>query len=422
MKHSWISAFLVWPGLVMAQEDQFWPDYDLIGLSTDIGASFIVQPDQPDIGGARIGLSGAILLNQSSERPLFLEFGLSHSNGSSQDRTSQMVAADIPFVFATRVTPTGNLSLNTLFDASGASATAIVSFTDTSGDSLSITSTTFSPPDGQTSVFATSPSEEGGAFTSVVTDGTAGIATAVGAFYDDSGAAFLGTGTGGDTSIATGRRDAVDFTDATLQLSSVFAVNDTWNMAPRVGLLLQRFDRSTTLSNTIDVADGFAAEQPTPDFVMTQATDLRSDMIGLSFGMGLSRQLSQDWYMSFGADLGTMYRKTDYTSQESVLFDQSQIQRISGPGGSDTGSANLARLSMGLSHQFAQGGIISVNIYADMLTDIPYLERVDLLAPAPMISGDDVTLDLSGQTNQDLRIRYGDLRNTGIMIGFLWAY
>ena len=422
MKYSWIAALFAWPGLLIAQEGPLWSDFDVIGLSSDFGTSYISQPDQPDIWGPRIGLSGAILLNQSRARPVFLEFGFSHSDGTSQEQTSQSISLDTPFAFVTRVSPTGNVSVRSVIDASGASATAMVNFTDTSGDSVSITSTTFSPPDGQTSVFATSPSQAGGAFTSVVTDGTAGIATAVGAFFDQEGAAFLGSGTGGNTRMTTGRNDVVDITDATLRLGALLPVDDTWNMTPRVGLLMQRFDRSTTLNNTISVADGFATEQPTPDFTIAQATDLRTDMIGMSFGLGLSRPLSRNWSVSFGADLGALYRKTNYTSQESVLLDQSQVWAMSGPGGSDTGSTKVARLSMGLSHQLAQGGVVSLNIYSDLLTDVPYLERADLMSPAPEISGDDATYELSGQTNQEFQIRRGDLQNAGITIGFLWAF
>ena len=422
MRQVWMAALILWPDLGMAQDGQFWSDFEMIGLSTDFGSSYFMQPDQPDIWALRIGLSGAIVLNDSPDRPIFLEFGLSHSHGSTQDQTSQLIGSDGPFVFTTRVSPNGDVSLNTLIDGSGASATALVNFTDTSGDSISITSTTFSPPAGQTSVFATSPSVSGGAFTSVVTDGTAEIATAVGAFYDESGAVFIGSGSGGNTRMMTGRRDVVSFTDATLHLSSVFPINATWDMTPRLGLLLQRFDRATTLSSTINVADGFAAEPPTPDFTIAQATDLRTDMTGLSVGMGVSRQLQENWYLSFGADLGAMYRDTRFSSEERVLFDQSQVQTISGPGGSDTGNAKLARLSMGLSHQLAWGGIVSLNIYSDLITDVPYLERIDLISPTPTVSGDDTTINLAGQTNQDFRMKYGDLQNTGIMFGFLWAF
>ena len=410
------------PGLGMAQDGQFWSDFEMIGLSTDFGSSYIVQPDQPDIVALRIGSSGAVVLSNSPAHPIFLEFGLSHSGGSTQNQTSQRIDSGGPFVLTTRVSPNGDVSLNTLVDSSGASATAVVRLTDRSGDSISIASTSFSPPAGQTSVFATSPSMSGGAFTSVVTDGRAEIASAVGGVYDESGAVFVGSGTGGNTGMTTGRRDVVGFTDATLHLSSKFPFNATWNMTPRIGLNLQRFDRSTTLSSTINVADGFAAEPPTPDFTIAQESDLRTDMIGLSLGMGVSRQLQENWYLSFGADLGAMHRDTSFSSEERVLFDQSQVQTILGPGGSDTGIARLARVSMGLSHQLARGGIVSLNIYSDLMTDVPYLERIDVISPTPTVSGNETTINLAGQTNQDFRMNYGDLRNTGIMIGFLWTF
>ena len=422
MRQGWMFALVAWPGLAMAQDGWSWSDFEMLGMSTDFGTSYLAQPGQSDIWAQRIGLSGAFVLNDSPERPIFLEFGLSRSHGSSQDQSSRSIGSNGPFVFATRVSPNGDVSLNTRIDGSGASATAVVSFTDTSGDSININSTTFSPPGGQTSVFATSPSVSGGAFTSIVTDGTNEIASAVGAFYDDSGAVFLGSGTGGETRMITGRSDVVSFTDATLRLSTVFPINQTWEMTPRLGLLLQRFGRSTTLRNTINVADGFAAAPPTPDFTIAQATNLSTDMTGLSVGMGVSRQLQENWYLSFGADLGAMYRDTHYTSEERVLFGQSQVQTISGPGGSDTGNANLARLSVGLSHQLARGGIVSLNIYSDLITDVPYLERVDRMSPTPTVSGDDTTINVAGQTNQDFRMKYSNLQNTGITIGFLWAF
>lgn len=93
--------------------------------------------------------------------------------------------------------PNGNLSLNSFTDETGALASAFVTLTVASGGDASIESSTFSPPGGQTSVWAYSPTDTGGLFTSLVTYGTRGIATTVVMIFDETGAVLMTEGTVG---------------------------------------------------------------------------------------------------------------------------------------------------------------------------------------------------------------------------------
>lgn len=76
-----------------------------------------------------------------------------------------------------------------------------MTLTVASGGDASIESSTFSPPGEQTSVWAYSPTDTGGLltslFTSLVTDGTRGIATTVGMIFDETGAVLMTEGTVG---------------------------------------------------------------------------------------------------------------------------------------------------------------------------------------------------------------------------------
>lgn len=407
-----------------AQDDKPGIFDKFIGYGTDFGAGHVSQTDQPDIWGRKVGLGGAVRLGGDDDSPLFLEFGWSHLNGHTHSQSTQSLATGTPFVFATRVSPDGDLSLNTLTDDTGAYATSIVTLTDAAGNDTNITSTTYSPQGGQTSVYAYSPTDTGGLFTSVITDGTGGIASAVGFIFDETGAVMMADGNGGETQVTTERRDEVDFVDGSVQLSTVVPLDNGWNFIPRGGLVLQSFERSTILTQTMDVDDGFAVDVPTPDMSIIQNTDLHTDMTGLSAGMGFSRQISDRWNVSFGADIGAMRGKSRYTSHELVQRDALQVQNIAGPHASDENFAQMGRVSIGISRQLAQGGILSFSLYSDAFRGIPYLEPTALANVAPTVSddGSDTSLSVSGETNQEYQIKYGDMHNSGVSLALVWVF
>jgi hypothetical protein len=424
MKHTLIFLLGFWGQCGFAQDtgtdmfDQF------VGFSTSVGAGHLAQTGQPDLWGQTFGIGGAMRLGDDDERPVFLEFGWSTLQGDSQSRNTQSLAAQTPFVFRTWVSPSGDLSVNAFTDETGAHATSIITLTDPQGGEASISSTTFSPPGGQTSVFAFTPTETGGLYTSVVTDGTGGIASAVGTIFDETGAVIMGDGNAGATQVTTSRSDNVDFNDGSLQLSMIMPLDNGWTSVPRGGLVVQSLDRSTILTQTIDIDDGFAADPPAPTLSVVQNADMHTDLTGVSFGVGLSRQLWDKWRFSFGADVGAAQSRSRFSSRERVQLNGFDAQAIAGPYDHDDNIVRMGRISFGVSRPLPQGGVLSISLYSEAISGMPYLDRMDVAAVSPVVSGDDneTNLTVVGETNQELQIRYGDLHNTGVSVALVWMF
>jgi len=417
-------VLVLWGQCAFAQDNSAQVSSPFRALSAGVGAGYVSQTGQPGVWGETFGVGGAIRVGGDDERPVFLEFGLSTLRGQSRSQTAQSLITETPYVFATRVSPIGDLSLNTFTDGTGAYATSIVNLTDGSGDDGSISSTTFSPPGGQTSVFAFTPTDAGGLFTSVVTDGSGAIAGALGAIFDESGAVVIANGNSPGTEVISARRDRVEFTDGSVRLSTVVPLANGLTLVPRGGLVLQSFGRLTDLTQTISVADGFAADPATPALSISQRTDLRTNLTGLSVGLGLSWPLSDGWRVSLGADIGAAQGRSRYSSSEAVALGLQQVQNIAGPHGHDTNIARMGRISVGVSRQLAPGAVLSMTLYSQATTGIPYLARRNIASVSPVVSadGNDASLAVSGATNQDFEIRYGDLRNWGVSISLVWRF
>lgn len=425
MRYAILVLVVLWGQSGAAQNsgtDPFGPQF--LGFGTSFSAGDLSQTGQPDVPVSTFGLSTAVRLGGDKDRPVYLEFGWSTLNGDSQSETTRMLADQSPFAAATQVSPTGDLFINTFTDDTGAYATSVVTLIESANDSASISSTTFSPQGGQTSVFAYTPTDTGGLFTSVVTDGTGGISSAIGAIFDGTGAVVLADGNAGATQVVTTRHDRIDFDDGSLRISTVVPLENGWSLVPRGGLVLQSFDRSTSFWRTVSVDDGFAAQTPTPELSIIQNADLRTDLAGLSLGMGISRQISDIWRVSLGADLGAAQGRSDYSAYERVALDAQDVQFIAGPQGHDDTFARSGRISISVSRQLAQGGVLGLSLYSQAMDGIPYLDRLDTAPVAPVVSddGNDAGLTVSGETNQTFAIRHGTLRNSGVSVSLVWMF
>lgn len=407
-----------------AQENRTDVGVQFLGFATDFGTGVVSQVDQPDIWGRRLGFGGAVKLAGGVERPFFLEFGWSVLDGDSQSRAAQVLAAGTPLVFATSVSPNGNMSLDSFADATGAFASAVVTLTSAGGGETGINSTTSSPLGGQTSVWAYSPTDGGGLFTSVVTDGTVGIARAVGLIFDETGAVMMTEGTDQHVPATVTRSDNITFRDGSVKLGTLVPLGNDWNALPRGGLIMRSLERSTVLKQTIDIVDGFVVDDPTPELSIIQNTDLRVDMAGVSIGSGFSRQLSDAWRISFGADIGVLQGRSRYTTHDAVWLDTNVAQNIAGPRGRADKVMQTGRVSVGLSRQLKAGGVLSLGLYSDVTTGVPYLERVTLGEVIPVQSDDSsgTSLDVAEETNQDFRVRYGRMTNSGVSLAFVWVF
>lgn len=424
MKYTAIVLVAFLAQAAFAQEEQTGADVRFVGLAADYGTGVMSQSDQPDIWGDKMGLGAAMALGSYRGKPVFLEFGRSVFEGDTQSRTTRFLAEGTPFVLATTTSPNGNLSLNSSTDETGALASALVTLTVASGGDASIESSTFSPPGGQTSVWAYSPTDTGGLFTSLVTDGTRGIATTVGMIFDETGAVLMTEGTARQVPVTSTRSDRVVLTDSSVRLSTAILMENGWNVFPRGGLIRRSLKRATVLTQTIDIQEGFAVDIPAPAVSIVQDTDLRVDMTGISVGTGLSRPLSDQWRVSFGADIGLLRAKSQFSSYEVVQLDAQDLQQIAGPRDKDNPFVQMGRVSFSLSRQLNRNAVLSLNLYSDAMTGVPYLEQVmlDDLAPAQSDGGEDTILVVAGENNRDLQFRYGNLRSSGLSLSLVWMF
>lgn len=265
-------------------------------------------------------------------------------------------------------------------DAEGAIARGSLALGVAGHDGLTIDGLAFTPAGvgGAISQYATSTSLAGVAMLALVTNWNGetaiGSAAAYGVLMDPLGTRVLAVGDLNTTRRHTARKST---RQGTLALGWVWPLGETqgWTVVgrftPSLHSVTQQLDQSTDI-----VINPTLADTGMPNILITHHDKARTRSLGLSFGIGLERELSRNWSIAGSVGLGLASYRTRLSQTGSSFFGDIAMQQAR-PAVADHGIAGLAELSVNLVRRLGARSSISVGLGGDYQTRLPSLRATD---------------------------------------------
>lgn len=304
------------------------------------------------------------------------------------------------FSITSQSVPTGTISVDTSPSTSpaGAGAKIVATAPGQGGSTVTISSTNVSPssPAGNTiSVYAFSPTLNGGAFVSAVLKGDSQTSAAYGLIYDQTGFALTGLGGAGLTSVTTELHDSTDAVDQRLLLGRGISVGSGWTLTPKFGLDLLHTDR-TIAQNVLYRQDlGVAGVTNPPSVSLGQTERLRSTYVTMLLGTSANRPLGNGWTMSLSADLGRGRVTGHYSSSTSVTVTGVATQSMQGASSGYEAMTWISHIGVGFSRPVAPDTTFFVGVSGGYLSAVPSVTTV-ARSSSPAGSGGTSVANLNG--------------------------
>lgn len=343
-----------------------------------------ITADGPLIG-AKLGASFAWNIEGITTDPFFFEWNSALGFALGNQSYSTALDGSGSF-FAVGAPPVGSIVINTSADAVSADSNVTATVTDSTGDVGNIVSVASSPPGAMVTSASVTPTNTGGVYVGLATDGTGMTAAGYGAIYDGGGFAFVAAGDIGNSRLETTLSESYLSIEQEFLFGRQIDLDSDWIVSVKAGPTYRFTDRSLSRTEVFDL-DETVFGATLPEIGLNSADAIRTHAAGLLGGINLSHKITDDWTAIFGFGAGVNVYNAVHSYRSNVLgLSTAHVPTRTGSQ-SMWGLGTQLRGSVGLSRQVASGGILSFSLFGERRSGVPTLKVTGVAAPAVTFGG-----------------------------------
>ncbi|MXU66681.1 hypothetical protein [Oceanomicrobium pacificus] len=339
------------------------------GGTADLGVQLI---------GPQFGIGLASRPFELGGRTYYMEYEGNFAFGAGSSSATTRYSNDSGLSFGTGASSDFTIDLQTSADGSGATASGDASILDLAGGTATISSLASSLPGLGNAItqFAFSPTTTGtgGIFVGLVTDGADPASSAFGLAFDRSGYSAVGVGDLSQTTFTAKLEEDMFLTRHQVTLAAPLEIGGDWQMTYRAGPVYRYLKRDTTITSSVATRSPDPDVAPLPVFGARETSDMRAHYLGAIVGAGVSRSIRDNWNLRFALDAGLSAYRASYDGQTNFLLGTQDSGESMSMSDDVNGTAYHGRLTGSLSYNLRPGIILSLDLHADYLSDVPYIQ------------------------------------------------